>query len=59
MQSDPLTINELKDAFFSLKSNKSPGYDDISFDVIKKCFGVLYEPLHFLFNLSIEKGIFF
>ena len=25
----PLSINELKDAFFSLKINKSPGVDDI------------------------------
>ena len=26
-----ITINELKDAFFSLKINKSAGYDEISF----------------------------
>ena len=53
-----LSMNELKDAFFSLKINKSPGYDDISFNVIKKCFSSLCEPLKYLFNLSIEKGIF-
>ena len=51
-------MNELKDAFYSLKSNKSPGYDDISYNVIKKCFGSLCEPLKYLFNLSIEKGVF-
>ena len=51
-------MNELKDAFFSLKINKSLGYDDISFNVIKKCFSSLCEPLKYLFNLSIEKGIF-
>ena len=51
-------VNELKDAFFSLKINKSPGYDDISFNVIKKCFGVLYKPLLHIFNLSIQTGIF-
>ena len=27
-----------KDAFFSLKINKSSGYDDISFNVVKKMF---------------------
>ena len=53
-----LSMNELKDAFFSLKINKSPGYDDISFNVIKKCFSSLCEPLKYLLNLSIEKGIF-
>ena len=51
-------MNELKDAFKSLKSNKSPGYDDISFNVVKKFFGSLCEPLRYFFNLSIEKGVF-
>ena len=58
MESRPLSINELKDAFFSLKINKSPGHDGVSFNVIKKCFGEIYEPLKYLFNLSIVKGIF-
>ena len=54
-----LTINkELKEAFFSLKTNKSPGYDDINFNVVKKCFGEINEPLKHLFNLSLENGIF-
>ena len=53
-----LSMNELKDAFFSLKINKSPGYGDISFNVVKKCFSSLCKPLKYLFNLSIEKGIF-
>ena len=58
MESKPLSINELKDAFFSLKINKSPDYDEISFNVVKKCFGELYDPLKFTFELSFEKGIF-
>ena len=36
METKPLSMNELKDAFYSLKSNKSPGYDDISYNVIEK-----------------------
>ena len=35
MESQPLPINELKDAFFSLKINKSPGHDGVSLNVIK------------------------
>ena len=31
MPTDSLTINEVKEAFFSLKINKSPGCDEISF----------------------------
>ena len=39
MESQPLSINELKDAFLSLKINKSSGHDGVSFNVIRKCFG--------------------
>ena len=46
MEKNSLSINELKEAFFSLKTNKSPGYDDINFNVVKKkCFGEINEPL--------------
>ena len=38
LPSQSLSINELKDAFFSLKTNKSPGADDINFNVIKHRF---------------------
>ena len=58
MESQPLSITELKNAFFSLKINKSPAHDGVSFNVMKKCFGELCEPLKYLFNLSIVKGIF-
>ena len=33
-----LTINELKDAFFSLKMNKSTGADEISFNILRYFF---------------------
>ena len=35
---DSLTINGVKESFFSLEINKSPGYDEINFNVIKNCF---------------------
>ena len=54
----PLSINELKDAFFSLQTNTSPGHDEISFNVIKSCFGSLSKPLLHIFRLSLEEGIF-
>ena len=44
-----LTINELKDSSFYLKTNKSPGCNEVSFNVIKHCFGVfsnLYNVFH-------------
>ena len=43
----------------SLKINKSPGLDEICFNVVKKCSGELYDPLKFIFDyLSLEKRIF-
>ena len=58
MESQPLSINELKDAFFSRKINKSPDHDGVSLNVIKKCFGELCEPLRYFLNLLIVKEIF-
>ena len=58
IKEERITINELKDAFFPLKLNKSAGYDEISFNVIKNCFGELCDPLKYIFNLSFEKSIF-
>ena len=53
-----LTVDELKEAFFSLKIDKSLGYDGISFNVVKNCFGPLTKPLMYIFNLPLAKSIF-
>ena len=42
-ENKPLSINELIEAFFSLKINKSTGHVDISY-VASKCFGELCTP---------------
>ena len=47
------SINELKDTFFSLKIIKSSGADVVSFNIIKKYFGLFCEPLIYLFQLSL------
>ena len=57
-ENKPISINELKDDFFSLKINKSIGHVDISYNVASKCFGELYSPLKHIFDLSFENGIF-
>ena len=41
-----------------MKTNKSTGYDDISYNVVKNCFGELCDPLLHIFNLSSSSGIF-
>ena len=58
MQSNSLSINELKDGFFSLKRSKSLDYDEIRFNVVKKCFDELHDSFKFIFDLSLEKRIF-
>ena len=58
MPADSITINEYKESFFPLKTNKSPGYDEISSNVIINCFSELNDPLKYLFEKSIEKGVF-
>ena len=58
MESQPLSINKLKDAFFSLKINKSPGHDRVSFNVRKKRFGELCEPLNIYLTFQLLKEFF-
>ena len=52
-----MSINELREAFFSLQTNSSPGHDEISFNVTKSCFGSLSKHLLHIFRLSLEEGI--
>ena len=49
---NPMTINEKKDAFFSLKTNRSPVHDGVSFNVIRNCFGSLSTPLLSIWKLQ-------
>ena len=35
METKPFSMDELKDSLYSLKSNKSPGYDDMNYNVMK------------------------
>ena len=58
MASNPLKIKKVKKEFFLLKINESRGVDNVSFNIIIKCSGVLCKPLIYLFHLSLEKGVF-
>ena len=45
----PLHDEELNEAFNSLKNNKSPGFNDISPTVVKRCHEDIFNPIkHFL-----------
>ena len=58
MPTGSITINEVKEAFFSLKINKNLGCDEISFNVIKNYFSELNMPLKYLLDMSLGSGIF-
>ena len=58
MENNSLLINELKEAFFWLKTNKSWGCDNINFNVVKKCLQEFSENLMHPFKPSLENGIF-
>ena len=53
-----LSDSEFQNAFFSLKANKSPGVDGISYDIVKTCFDSVSSPLKHIFQLSLKNGIF-
>lgn len=55
-----LTISpeDIKKKIGSLDINKGPGSDDIPALFIKSCASSLVEPLHIIFNFSIESGTF-
>ena len=58
LEEKPITDGELNEALQTLKTKKSSGYDEISSDVIKHTSPSVFEPLRYILNLSIEKGIF-
>ena len=53
-----LTKEEFKNAFFPLKTNKSPGYDNINVSVIRNLYNELKTPLMKIFNRSLSTRIF-
>ena len=54
----PLKENEFKVAFFTLKTNKSPGNDKLHVNVIRKLYHELKIPLMKIFSLSLKKESF-
>ena len=53
-----LSDEEIKIVFFSLKSGKSPVFDEINYDIVKQNFNSLLVPLKYIFDLSLKSGTF-
>ena len=58
MNDAPLTDEEFGNAFYSFKTKKSPGYDDMFFNAINNIFDFIVEPLKYIFNNSLAQGNF-
>ena len=54
LQEKPITEDKLNEALQRLKTKKSSGYDEISSDVIRHIAPSVFEPMRYIFNLSIE-----
>ena len=52
-----LTDDEVKEALRSLMPNKSPGYENISSNVLNETSDIFFTPLKYIFNLSLQQGI--
>ena len=53
-----LTQKELDDDFYSVKANKSAGYDDVSAYLVKRFYQFIQKLLKYIFNLSLKYGEF-
>ena len=53
-----ISVNDLKNAFLSLKKNKAPGYDDVTSNIVLSVADEILIPLYHSLKLSFQKGIF-
>lgn len=58
MSESELNIKEMRSAFASLQPNKSPGRDDISVNIVKRCYDIIEPSLFYIFSLSLKYGQF-
>ena len=58
MNDSPLTGEEVGNAFYSLMTIKSLGYNDISFNGINNVFDFIAELLRYIFSNSLTQRIF-
>ena len=58
LRDKPLLEKEFKDACFTLKTNKSLGYDNLHVNVIKSMYHELKTPLMNIFSQFLSTGIF-
>ena len=58
MPTEDISLTELRTAFKTLSSNKSPGLDEINTYIIKSAYDIIEPILLHIFNLSVSTGEF-
>jgi len=54
----PVDSEEIRQLIYNLKIPKSPGYDNIGASLIKETVEGLVRPRAYIYNISVETGIF-
>ena len=55
---NPISPDEIVKIVKNLKSNTSPGYDDIDMKIVKKKFVHICQPLSAIFDKCLDCGVF-
>ena len=58
MNDASLTDEEVRNAFYSLKTNRNPRYGELSFNAINNAFDFIVAKLRYIFSNSLPQGIF-
>ena len=58
MNDASLTDEEVRNAFYSLKTNRNPRYGELSFIAINNAFDFIVAKLRYIFSNSLPQGIF-
>jgi hypothetical protein len=58
IQNKKTTSSEIEKIIVSLKSSKTQGYDKISNNILKACNTYLSDPISYLCNRALFKGLF-
>ena len=53
-----LQDEDLNEAFNSLKSNKSPGFDKVSSKIVKRCGEHIFDLIKYVLDFSLKQGAF-
>ena len=58
MSADLLAVDKLLEPCSPIKTNKSKFCDEINFNMVRHCFGILHESSKYVFEISSKSRVF-